>query len=156
MIRRRYLLSSIFLTFCLLQSQSVFSQGVLSSGQSWSALNKVQKETLATLEEDWGSLSTEQKTKWVQLANKYEKLPQADRDRLKSIMSDWAKLSINDRRVARANFIKSLEIPNDKKSEAWEAYQQLTPEEKKQLADEAAEKNKSKKPSLVNSPSLKN
>ena len=96
MIRRRYLLSSIFLTFCLLQSQSVFSQGVLSSGQSWSALNKVQKETLATLEEDWGSLSTEQKTKWVQLANKYEKLPQADRDRLKSRMSDWAKLSIND------------------------------------------------------------
>jgi len=133
----------------------VLSQGVLSSGQSWVSLSKPQKETLATLEEDWGTLSAEQKTKWIQLANKYEKLPQSDRDRLKSRMSDWAKLSVSERRVARANFIKSLEIPNDKKSEAWEAYQQLTPEEKKQLAEEA-EKNKSKKPSLVNSPSLKN
>ena len=155
MISLRNILFSIFLTMCITHSNVALSQGVLSSGQSWVSLSKPQKETLATLEEDWGTLSAEQKTKWIQLANKYEKLPQADRDRLKSRMSDWAKLSVSERRVARANFIKSLEIPNDKKSEAWEAYQQLTPEEKKQLAEEA-EKNKSKKPSLVNSPSLKN
>ena len=155
MISLRNVLLSIFLTMCITHSNVVLSQGVLSSGQSWVSLSKPQKETLATLEEDWGTLSAEQKTKWIQLANKYEKLRQADRDRLKSRMSDWVKLSVNDRRIARANFIKSLEIPNDKKSEAWEAYQQLSPEEKKQLAEEA-EKNKSKKPSLVNSPSLKN
>jgi hypothetical protein len=155
MISLKNVLFSIFLTLFITQNNIAFSQGVLSSGQPWGSLTKVQKETLATLEEDWGTLSAEQKTKWIQLANKYEKLPESDRDRLKSRMSDWAKLSVTERRVARANFIKSLEIPNDKKSEAWEAYQQLTPEEKKQLAEEA-EKNKSKKPSLVNSPSLKN
>jgi Protein of unknown function (DUF3106) len=152
----RSLLASILVILFSLQSPPALSQGALSSGQTWSTLNSAQKETLATLEQDWNTLSTEQKTKWIQLANKYEKLPQADRDRLKSRMSDWAKLSVNDRRIARANFIKSLEIPNDKKSEAWEAYQLLSPEEKKQLADEAAEKNKAKKRSLFNSPSLKN
>jgi hypothetical protein len=138
------------------ESSLSFAQGVIPNNPSWSSLSVSQKETLSTLQEDWITLSGEQRTKWVQLANRYEKLPEAERERLKSRMSDWAKLSTNDRRVARANFIKSLDIPNEKKSEAWEAYQQLTPEEKKQLADEAAEKNKSKKPSLVNSPSLKN
>jgi len=156
MIGRRFFLTCAVLTLAFTGSSVSFAQGVIPNNPSWSSLSVSQKETLATLQEDWNTLSAEQRTKWVQLANRYEKLPEAERERLKSRMSDWAKLSTNDRRVARANFIKSLDIPNDKKSEAWEAYQQLTPEEKKQLADEAAEKNKSKKPSLVNSPSLKN
>jgi hypothetical protein len=156
MIGRRFFLTCAALTLIFTGCSLSFAQGVIPNNPSWSSLSVSQKETLATLQEDWNTLSAEQRTKWVQLANRYEKLPEAERERLKSRMSDWAKLSTNDRRVARANFIKSLDIPNDKKSEAWEAYQQLTPEEKKQLADEAAEKNKSKKPSLVNSPSLKN
>jgi len=156
MIGRRFFLACAVLTLFFKGSSLSFAQGVIPNNTSWSSLSSPQKETLSTLQEDWSTLSVEQRSKWVQLANRYEKLPEADRERLKSRMSDWAKLSPTDRRVARANFIKSLDIPNDKKSEAWEAYQQLTPEEKKQLADEAAEKNKSKKPSLVNSPSLKN
>ena len=156
MIGRRFFLICAILTLVFTGSSFSFAQGVIPNNPSWSSLSISQKETLATLQEDWNTLSGEQRTKWVQLANRYEKLPEAERERLKSRMSDWAKLSTNDRRVARANFIKSLDIPNDKKSEAWEAYQQLTPEEKKQLADEAAEKNKSKKSSLVNSPTLKN
>ena len=156
MIGRRFFLVCAVLTLFFSGSSLSLAQGVIPNNTSWSSLTSSQKETLATLQEDWSTLSVEQRTKWVQLANRFEKLPETDRERLKSRMSDWAKLSTNDRRVARANFIKSLEIPNDKKSEAWEAYQQLTPEEKKQLADEAAEKNKSKKPSLVNSPTLKN
>jgi len=156
MIGRRFFLACAVLALVFTGSSHSFAQGVIPNNPSWSSLSVSQKETLATLQEDWNTLSAEQRTKWVQLANRYEKLPEAERERLKSRMSDWAKLSTNDRRVARANFIKSLDIPNDKKSEAWEAYQQLTPEEKKQLADEAAEKNKSKKPSLVNSPTLKN
>ncbi len=155
MIGRRFFLVCALVTLVFTNSSISYAQGVTPNNPSWSSLTSSQKETLATLQEDWSALSVEQRTKWVQLANRFEKLPEADRDRLKSRMSDWAKLSTNDRRVARANFIKSLDIPNDKKSEAWEAYQQLTPEEKKQLADEATEKNKSKKPSLVNSPTLK-
>jgi hypothetical protein len=149
---------AIFLSvsFLFAHSNLSFAQTALSNGPNWGSLSSTQKETLSTLEEDWGTLSSEQKVKWIQLSNKYETLPDAERERLKSRMADWAKLSTKDRRAARSNFIKSLDIPNDKKSEAWEAYQQLSPEEKKQLADEAAEKNKTRKPSLVNAPSLKN
>ena len=142
---RRIFLVAALLSLTLSQTPLCVAQGVLSNGPS-----------LATLEEDWNSLSIEQRNKWVHLSNRYEKLPPADRELLKSRMSDWAKLSTSDRRVARANFINSLNIPNDKKAEAWEAYRQLSPEERKQLTEEAAEKNKTKKPSLVNSPSLKN
>jgi hypothetical protein len=153
---RRIFLVFAFLSLTLSQSPLCVAQGVLSNGPSWSSLTKAQKETLATLEEDWSTLSIEQRNKWVHLSNRYEKLPTDDRELLKSRMSDWAKLSPSDRRVARANFINSLNIPNDKKAEAWEAYRQLSPEERKQLTEEAAEKNKTKKPSLVNSPTLKN
>ena len=154
---RRNFVKTIFLTMILLCTFSNLSlaQTVLSNGPSWGSLSNSQKETLSTLEEDWNTLSSEQKVKWIQLSNKYETLPEAERERLKSRMADWAKLSTKDRRAARSNFIKSLDIPNDKKSEAWEAYQQLSPEEKKQFADEAVEKNKTRKPSLVNAPSLK-
>ena len=154
---RRNLVITTFLIFGFFTFQADLSvaQTVLSNGASWASLNKSQKETLATLEVDWNTLSSEQRSKWIQVSNKFESLPEADRERLKSRMADWAKLSTQDRRVARANYIKSLDIPNDKKSEAWEAYQQLSPEEKKQLADEAADKKKAKKQSLVYSPSLK-
>ncbi len=154
---RRNLVITTFLIFGFFTFQADLSvaQTVLSNGASWASLNKSQKETLATLEVDWNTLSSEQRSKWIQVSNKFESLPEADRERLKSRMADWAKLSSQDRRIARANYIKSLDIPNDKKSEAWEAYQQLSPEEKKQLADEAADKKKAKKQSLVYSPSLK-
>ncbi len=124
---------------------------VIISAPKWSSLTPDQKEILASLEEDWSSLSTEQKFKWTQVATKFEKYPPAYQERLKSRMLAWAKLSTNERRIARDNYLKSLNIPNEKKAEAWEAYQQLTPEEKKKLAEEAG----SKKSSLIIAPSLK-
>jgi hypothetical protein len=132
------------------------AQTVLTTAPIWSGLSSPQKDILSSLEDDWNGLSAEQRNKWLAVANRFESRPEAERDRLKSRMSEWAKLSPNDRRVARSNYLSSLDVPNEKKSEAWEAYQLLSPEEKKHLADEAAEKNKTKKPSLVNSPSLKN
>lgn len=159
----RYKLAvSLLITWVLGFASSSFAQvsllqpSAIVSSYPWSSLTPSQQEALNTLEPDWGSLSIEQRLKWIQLSNKFERFSDADKERLKSRMSDWAKLSANDRRIARENFIKTQEIPNDKKAEAWEAYQQLTPQEKKQLSDEAASSKKGpKKPSLVNSPSLK-
>jgi hypothetical protein len=116
MIGRRFFLVCAVLTLAFTGSSLSFAQGVIPNNTSWSSLTISQKETLSTLQEDWNTLSVEQRSKWVQLANRYDKLPEADRERLKSRMSDWAKLSPTDRRVARANFIKILDIPNDKKS----------------------------------------
>ena len=138
------------ISFCLPPTSS--AQTLTSNvGIHWNKLTDSQKEILGPLENDWDSLGVERKQKWLQVAAKFSKLPSSDQERLKSRMREWAKLSSNERRIARDNYLQSLNIPSEKKAEAWQAYQQLSPEERKKLADEAAQK----KPSLINSPSLK-
>ena len=129
-------------------SSLVSSMG--SKNPSWGQLAESERTILSPLEADWNSITPEGKQKWVQVAHKFEKLPSTEQERLRSRMTEWAKLSANERRIARDNYLQSLNIPSDKKAEAWQAYQQLSPEEKKKLAEGV-----NKKPSLVNSPSLK-
>jgi hypothetical protein len=66
-------------------------------------------------------------------------------------MAGWSNLSQKDRRLARENYLSSLKFPAEKKAEAWNAYQKLSDEQKKKLAQ--AEINK-KKPTAVNAPTL--
>lgn len=124
---------------------------ISSKAPTWAELGEIDRNILSPLEPDWETLSTDMKQKWVGVAKKYEKLPATEQERLRSRMSEWSKLSPNERRVARENYLKNMNVTPEKKAEAWQAYQQLSPEEKKKLADEASRK----KPSLVNSPSLK-
>jgi hypothetical protein len=120
---------------------------------NWDDLSLVQQKILAPLEEDWSYLSKERRQKWIQVANLYPKMKRAEQERLQSRMNEWAKLSQKDRRIARDNYLSSLRFPAEEKASAWQAYQQLSPEDKKKLA--AQEDNK-KKPTAANSPTLQN
>jgi hypothetical protein len=120
---------------------------------NWDDLSLVQQKILAPLEEDWSYLSKERRQKWIQVANLYPKMKRSDQERLQSRMNEWAKLSQKDRRIARDNYLSSLRFPAEEKASAWQAYQQLSPEDKKKLA--AKEDNK-KKPTAANSPTLQN
>jgi hypothetical protein len=136
------------------QSLPLIGGSSIAKASNWPDLSTVQKEILSSLEDDWPNLTVDQRVKWIQLANRYDNLTNTEKERLKSRMADWSKLPINEKRIARANYLNTLAISNDQKLEAWEAYQQLSAEEKKELAEHALSK-KQKKPSLVNSPSLK-
>jgi hypothetical protein len=120
---------------------------------NWDDLSVVQQKILAPLEEDWSYLSKERRQKWIQVANLYPKMKRVDQERLQSRMNEWAKLSQKDRRIARDNYLSSLRFPAEEKASAWQAYQQLSPEDKKKLA--AKEDNK-KKPTAASSPTLQN
>jgi hypothetical protein len=120
---------------------------------NWDDLSVVQQKILAPLEEDWSYLSKERRQKWIQVANLYPKMKRADQERLQSRMNEWAKLSQKDRRIARDNYLSSLRFPAEEKASAWQAYQQLSAEDKKKLA--AKEDNK-KKPTAATSPTLQN
>jgi hypothetical protein len=120
---------------------------------NWDDLSVVQQKILAPLEEDWSYLSKERRQKWIQVANLYPKMKRTDQERLQSRMNEWSKLSQKDRRIARDNYLSSLRFPAEEKASAWQAYQQLSPEDKKKLA--AKEDNK-KKPTAANSPTLQN
>jgi hypothetical protein len=120
---------------------------------NWDDLSAVQQKILAPLEEDWSYLSKERRQKWIQVANLYPKMKRVDQERLQSRMNEWSKLSQKDRRIARDNYLSSLRFPAEEKASAWQAYQQLSPEDKKKLA--AKEDNK-KKPTAASAPTLQN
>jgi hypothetical protein len=73
-----------------------------------------------------------------------------DQERLQSRMAGWSNLSQKERRLARENYLSSLKFPAEKKAEAWTAYQKLSDEQKKKLADSQAKK----KPTAANAPTL--
>lgn len=119
---------------------------------TWESLKPGQQKTLAPLEDDWDYMLPDSRKKWIQVANLYPKMSEADQNRLQSRMTSWSNLSQKDRRIARENYLSSLKFPAEKKAEAWSAYQKLSAEQKNKLAQ--AELNQKKKPTVVSAPTL--
>lgn len=118
---------------------------------TWESLSPRQQMILTPLENDWDFMKPEVRKKWIQIANLYPKMTEADQQRLQSRMNSWSKLSQKDRRIARENYLSSLKFPSEKKAEAWNAYQQLSDEQKKKLANAEVKK---KKPTAMSAPTL--
>ena len=117
---------------------------------TWESLKPAQQQILAPLESDWDYMLPDSRKKWAQIANIYPKMSAQDQERLQSRMAGWSNLSQKDRRIARENYLASLKFPAEKKAEAWSAYQKLSDEEKKKLADSELKK----KPTAANAPTL--
>ena len=117
---------------------------------TWDGLKPAQQKILAPLESDWDYMLPDSRKKWIQVANIYPKMSAQDQERLQSRMTSWSNLSQKDRRIARENYLTSLKFPAEKKAEAWYAYQKLSDEQKKKLADSELKK----KPTAANAPTL--
>lgn len=108
--------------------------------QAWAELTPAQQQALAPLAGTWASLSAAQKRKWLALARRYPRLPAEEQATLHSRMRDWVALSPQQRTQARLNFGETKTLSPDDKKAKWEAYQALSPEEKRKLAAGAAAK----------------
>ena len=117
---------------------------------TWEGLKPAQQIILAPLESDWDYMLPDSRKKWIQVANIYPKMSAQDQERLQSRMASWSNLSQKERRIARENYLSSLNFPAEKKAEAWTAYQKLSDEQKKKLAESEAKK----KPSATSAPTL--
>ena len=117
---------------------------------TWDGLKPSQQQILAPLESDWDYMLPDSRKKWIQVANIYPKMSPQDQERLQSRMTSWSNLSQKERRIARENYLSSLKFPAEKKAEAWSAYQKLSDEQKKKLAETEAKK----KPTAANAPTL--
>jgi hypothetical protein len=120
------------------------------SDGTWEGLKPTQQQILAPLESDWDYMLPDSRKKWIQVANIYPKMSTLDQERLQSRMASWSNLSQKERRIARENYLASLKFPAEKKAEAWSAYQKLSDEQKKKLAESEAKK----KPTAANAPTL--
>jgi hypothetical protein len=104
----------------------------------WSELTEAQRQALAPLAGKWDTVSEAQKRKWLALSQNYPRLSQPEQAKLHSRMTEWVGLSPQQRTQARLNYGKTQQIPADDKKAKWEAYQALSPEEKRKLAAGAA------------------
>ena len=149
--------------FCAAQACPALAQGASSAAHgkataipekkpdgTWEGLKPAQQKILAPLESDWDYMLPDSRKKWIQVANIYPKMSTQDQERLQSRMTSWSNLSQKDRRIARENYLTSLKFPAEKKAEAWYAYQKLSDEQKKKLAESEMKK----KPTAANAPTL--
>lgn len=115
---------------------------------SWAHLSAAQHAALAPFASEWDTFSDERKRKWIRIAGRFAKMSPEAQKRLHERMSEWIGMTPEQRRVARENYQVSKALPPQARKNAWQAYQQLTPEQKAKLA--AAERKR--RPTIVSAP----
>ena len=110
-----------------------------SAKQEWALLTPAQQLALQPLAKSWASLSNGQKRKWLEISLNYPSLSADDKAKMHSRMSEWAALSPRARAEARLNFASTQELSKQlstqEKQAKWQAYQALSSEEKRKLAE---------------------
>ena len=107
-------------------------------GVRWQKLKPAQREALKPLQQEWSEIDAPRKQKWIDLADRMPSMPADERARVQTRMSEWARLTPNERGQARLRFQEAKQIPATDRVTRWEAYQALPPEQKKALAARAA------------------
>lgn len=109
----------------------------LETSPTWKSLTPVQREALAPLAPVWGEINRNRKRKWIALSANYKAMSPQDQAILHGRMKEWASLSSTERNRARMNYALARDLPHEERKAQWEAYQALSPEQKKQLAAKA-------------------
>lgn len=110
----------------------------VSQGPAWSTLKAAQREALKPLERDWAGIDSLRKRKWLEIAERYPHLPAQDQALLQARMAEWSRLTPMQRGQARLNFEEAKQAPAQDRLASWEAYQTLSLEQRRALADRAA------------------
>lgn len=100
----------------------------------WTELTPAQQAALQPLGPAWGSMSADQRRKWLTLSRNFQNLSPSERGVLHGRMTEWANLSPVQRSQARLNFAQTKQLSTDEKKAEWRAYQALPLEQKQRLA----------------------
>jgi len=107
-----------------------------ASNSSWQSLQSSQKKALAPLAPHWAQISPAQRNKWLAMSNNFDNLSNKEQAVLHERMAAWASLSPQQRAQARLNFNQTKTLDANAKKTQWEAYQALSPEDRKKLAEQ--------------------
>lgn len=108
-----------------------------AAGPAWSELSPWQQTALAPLKSDWATLDGPRKEKWLELTVRFPRMSIDEQERIQRRMSDWARMSPEQRGQARQNFQLARQLPPEERQSRWEAYQSLSPERRRELAAQA-------------------
>lgn len=107
------------------------------TGARWQDLTPAQKQILLPLEGTWDTLNSGHKGKWIALTQNYGTRSPDEQKKMQSRMLEWAGLSQSQREQARLNFAETKKVSPSARAADWETYQNLSAEEKQQLAAKA-------------------
>jgi hypothetical protein len=96
----------------------------------WSDLSTEQRQILAAFGSQWSELPSNEKRAWSDLARRFPQLGPQEQARAQSRISEWAALTPEQRRIARANYRLLQQIGKDNLATEWERYQALTPDQR--------------------------
>ncbi len=108
------------------------------AGVTWQELTPPQKDFLQPLEREWQALDPGQKRKWMVLTARVPKMSLDERTRIQARMTDWAKLTPEQRGQARMRYQEAKQLPLHERQARWDAYQSLSSEQKRALAERAS------------------
>ena len=103
----------------------------------WQELTPAQQQSLKPLAANWAGIGEAQKRKWLALSKNYPALPATEQAKIHSRMTEWVSLSQEQRTQARLNFAETKKLSPSEKSENWQAYQALSPEDRQKLTAKA-------------------
>ena len=118
------LIVSLCIAFSAAAAQSKAEAKNAAPKPAWTELSASQQPVLAPLQAEWEQLDTTRRRKWVDIANRYPTMKQAEQQRLQKRMQEWSKLTPEERRVAREQYRTLKKIPPKQRKEKWQEYQQ--------------------------------
>jgi hypothetical protein len=99
----------------------------------WVDLTQAQQIALAPFAPEWNTWPTAEKKSWVALADKLPAMSPESRTKAQRRILEWANLSPEQRRLARANYRLAKERPARQRVEEWQSYQSMTQEQREIL-----------------------
>ncbi|TFW15781.1 DUF3106 domain-containing protein [Duganella callida] len=106
----------------------------------WKDLTPIQQKALEPLAGEWDQMEPVRKQKWLGIAQRWARMKPDEQARVQERMREWVRMTPEQRSQVRKNFTRAQKLDPTQKSVSWENYQQLSDEQKKQLAAKAATK----------------
>ncbi len=119
------------------QSTTPSAPSSLEDGRTWASLGASTQGVLAPLSNQWPALSASTKEKWIGVAKRMHKMAPAERERVQARMASWASLTPIERGQTRLLFQEALRVAPETRAEQWKRYNELSEDEKRQLAARA-------------------
>ncbi|MGL6111407.1 MAG: DUF3106 domain-containing protein [Rubrivivax sp.] len=109
-----------------------------AGGPTWTSLAPAQQSALAPLKRDWQGIDATRKQKWLEIAARFPSMPADERRRVQDRMTEWARMTPDERGRARLQFQEVRQISPQDRQARWDAYLALPAEERRALAKSAS------------------
>lgn len=99
----------------------------------WSDLTEAQRAVLKPFASNWNALPQSEKQAWLDVAKRFPRMRPETQTRVAERIAEWAALTAEERRIARANYQLAQRIAREQVASDWESYQSMTPEQRSVL-----------------------